>query len=245
MKEQAREEPKIVAAVERQMHTWAMNSELKDRVAQRQNEARLLHQTVDFIAISREAGAGGGEIAQCLGRRLGWKVYDKCLLDHIAERFQVSRQMLDLVDETRSNWVYDVLGTWMDQTIVPHERYASCLARFVSAAARRGPAVFVGRAAQFLLPRSRTLAVRIIASPKYRVRQIMERTGLNEKAARLAMIEIDKGRREFVQRFFHHDVTDPHNFDLVVDVDRLGREGAVEEILAAVQRHAAEQLVSV
>ena len=145
--------------------------------------------------------------------------------------------MLDLVDETQSSWVYDVLGTWMDRQIVPHEKYVACLSRVVLSAARRGPAVFVGRGARFLLPRQATLAVRLIASLKYRVGKVMELRGISEAEARRCIKEVDEGRRQFAERFFHHDISDPHLYDLVINVDRCGGiERAVDEIVAAVGR---------
>jgi hypothetical protein len=65
----------------------------------------------------------------------------------------------------------------------------------------------------------------------------MEEHGLAEAQARRYMAEVDRGRRDFVIRFFHHDITDPHLFDLVIQADRLGAEGAAEAIVAA-YRHA-------
>ena len=173
-------------------------------------------------------------IGQCVGERLGWKVFDRNLLDCVAERFHLPRLMLDLVDETRSNWVYDVLGTWMDRKLVPHEKYVACLGRVVLSAARAGHAVFVGRGAQFLLPRKELLAVRLVASPRYRTQEIMKHLGMNESDAQRYIAEVDQGRREFVDRFFHHDITDPHLYDMVINVERCGQTKAVSEILAAV-----------
>lgn len=234
MKEQTREEPVILAAAERRMHTWAFDNELRDR-AQRYEDENLGQRPVfRYVAISREAGAGGSEIGQQVGRRLGWMVFDQNLADCVAERFHLPRSMLDLVDETPSSWVYDVLGTWMDRQLVPHEKYVACLSRVVLSAARRGHAVFVGRGARFLLPRQATLAVRLIASLKYRVRKIMERREIGEAEARHYIKEIDEGRRQFAERFFHHDITDPHQYDLVINVDRTGIDRAADEIVAAV-----------
>lgn len=233
MQTQTHEEPGIVAAVERKMHAWAMNRELEDRADRHETEGQATRRALKFVAISREAGAGGGEIGRCVGQRLGWEVYDRNLLDCIAEQFHLPRIMLDLVDETRPNWVYNVLGTWMDRQIVPHEKYVACLGRIVLAAARRGPAVFVGRGVQFLLPRPEMLAVRIIASTKYRIRQIMERKGMSESDARRHVVEIDRARAEFAERFFHHDIADPHCYDLVVSAEQFGTDGAVQAILAA------------
>lgn len=234
MKTQIREEPGIVAAAERQMHAWVMAKDIKDHSV-RDMTGRSVERAIRFVTISREAGADGAVIGQYLGKRLGWDVFDRNLLDRVAERFHLPRMMLDLVDETRSNWVYDVLGTWMDRKVVPHEKYVACLGRVVLAAARVGHAVFVGRGAQFILPREEIVAVRLVASQKFRVRQFMERMGMNEAEAERRITEIDKGRREFVDRFFHHDITDPHLYDMVINVERCGQAKTVDTILAAVE----------
>jgi hypothetical protein len=239
MKGQTHENPKIVAAVERRMHAWAMMEESKDRDVRRQNEPQSAPPAIDYVTISREAGLGGSEIGQTLGLRLGWEVFDKNLLDQVAAQFHLCRRMLDLVDETQSNWVFDVLGNWMDCQIVPHETYVRHLSRVILSVAERGRAVFVGRGAQYLLPRPQLLSVRLVASPTYRLQQFIEKTGLNEIAARRSMAEMDAGRREFVEQFFHRDITDPHNYDLVVNVERSGRDGAVAEILTALEHRAA------
>jgi cytidylate kinase len=159
------------------------------------------------------------------------------LLDQIADRFHECRRMLELVDETQSSWVYDVLGNWMDCQIVPHAKYFRHLCRVILEAAHCEHAVFVGRGAQFLLPRQHLLAVRLVASPKYRVRQFMAETGMNEIDARRTIMETDAGRREFVEQFLHRDVADPHFYDLVVNVERSGREAAIDEILTALEPH--------
>jgi cytidylate kinase len=151
----------------------------------------------------------------------------------VAERSHLSRSLLELVDETEPSWAYDVLGAWLDPAIVPHERYVVHLCRVILAAARRGNVVLVGRGANLLLPRDRGLAVRIVASEKYRLRRVMERDGFREAQARRYIAETDRARRDFVIRFFHHDISDPHLFDLVIQVDRLGLAAAAEAIIAA------------
>jgi hypothetical protein len=226
--------PAMVADVERKMRLQAMETERQDRADRRTSLAHDGAQPIRFVAISREAGAGGREIGLAVAQRLGWNVCDRNLLDRVAERFHVSRLMLDLVDETQSNWVYDVLGTWMDHEIVPHEKFVAFLTRIVIEESKRGNAVFVGRAAQFMLPRSQLLAVRIVASEKYRVRKIMERLNVDEAEARRMMHELDDGRREFVKRFFRRDITDPHHYDMVINAERYGQRAAIEEIVAAV-----------
>lgn len=234
MKEQTRPEPKILAAAERQMQAWVMTQEMEDRAIRTKCMQRLADSVEAYVTISREKGAGGGQIAEAVGKRLGWQVLDKNLLDHIAERFHVSRPLLELVDETRSNWLHDVLATWMDRKVIPAEKYVAHLCHVIMAAARQANLVLVGRGAQFLLPRDKGLAVRMIAPEKYRVEQIMRTEGLSRAEARRWMEDVDHGRREFVRRYFHRDIDDPHLYDLVINVEQLGPSGATEQILAAV-----------
>jgi cytidylate kinase len=237
MKAQTREDPTILAAAERQMHAWAMAQEAGKQAAdQPLSPAR----SVSFVTISREAGAGGSEVARLVGQRLGWEVLDKNLLDRVADRFHVPRRMLDLVDETKSNWVYDVLGTWMDSKLVPHEKYAAYVTRVVQAVARTGGCVFVGRGAQFLLPREKVLAVRIVAPEKFRIARIMQQQNLSAAEGRRWMIETDDGRREFVAEHFHHPIDDPHLYDLVLNTERLEIAGAAALVLAAMGKRGVE-----
>ena len=236
MKEQTREEPKIVAAAERQMQAWARSQEIADRTRRVDPGLPCTGRLGQFIAVSREAGAGGGEIAELAGQKLGWEVLDKSLLDQMADRFRLSRPMLELVDENTADWAYDVLGAWLDRKIIPHGKYVAHLTRIVQAAARRGKVVLVGRGAQFLVPRDQGLAVRIIASPKYRLEQIIRRHGFDAAAARKFMVHLDRQRRDFVQQFFRRDINDPHLYDLVVNVERLGPEAAADLIVDAACR---------
>jgi hypothetical protein len=81
---------------------------------------------------------------------------------------------------------------------------------------------------------SHSMAVRLIAGHKYRVQQIMERRHLNFEEARDYVEKTDADRRAFVQQYFHHDASDPHLFDLVINVEKFGPEPAARQITDAV-----------
>jgi len=230
------DDPRIVAAAERRMHEFEMNRELQDRASCTRHTALQAQCGTCYLTISRETGAGGSRVAELVGKKLQWEVFDKELLDCVSDQSQLPRPMLELVDETRGNWLYDVLGAWMDRQIVPQDKYVANLSRAVLAIARRGHAVFVGRGVQFLLPHELTLAVRLIAPEKYRVRQIMELKQLDADQARRYVAETDTGRRDFVERFFHRNIADPHLYHLTINVEHFGLEGAAEFILMAIAR---------
>lgn len=238
MQPPVRQEPRIVAFVERQMRAWAMGQEMAECVEGRRFD-RPHHKLGDFITLSREAGAGGGQIAEYIGQRLGWEVLDKALVGQVAQRLRTSPTLVEVVDETGPDWARDILLPWLDRNVISHEKYVIFLCRVVMAAARRGNVVIVGRGANFLLPRDQGLAVRVVASEKYRIRNVMANRGLSESEARRYIAQVEQGRRQFVQRFFRRDIADPHEYDAVLSVDRLGPERAAEEIIAMFQRRKA------
>lgn len=230
MQSQTHEIPRMAAAAERQMTTWSRLQDFQNAVA---GHAQSVIPAVRYVTISREAGVDGTAIARLVADRLGWELYDKNLLDQVAQRFGESRVMLDLIDETPSNWVYDILGTWMDHHLVTHDRYVVQVARVIRMLARKGKAVFVGRGAQFLLPREHMLAVRLVASEAYRMTQIILTRKIEAAQAKQFVREADRSRRQFIERYFHHDINDPSLYDLVINVERLGPVGAVEQIISA------------
>lgn len=231
MKERTREEPKILAAAERQMRAWELAHQIADRMLRLDPAHAQGKKIGPYVSISREAGAGGEELARLLGQKLNWEVLDKELVDQVAEHFRLSRPMLELVDETKSTWVHDVLGPWVDPKLISHEKYVVDLGRVIVAAARRGHVVFVGRGAQFILPSNAGLSVRLIASEKFRVERMAMLMDSTPEQARRLVTQIEEDRREFVKRFFHRDVADPHLYDFVINVERLGLAVAADLIV--------------
>lgn len=231
MKDQTWVEPRTAAAAERKMQEFALTQEIADRALKLEQPEQKKPEMSRYITISREAGAGGSAVAEILGRKLGWEVLDKTLLDQLADRYHVSRPVLEAVDETTLSWAYDIFGSWLDREIVSHEKYLTRLSHIFLAAAKRGKVIFVGRGAQFLLPREQGFAVRLIASDKYRIQNLMRSHNLTLPKARQMMQQLDRGRRQFVRHFFHQDVTDPHIYDLVINVERFGLERTAEKIM--------------
>ena len=231
MRDQTWVEPKTAAAAERKMQAFAKTQEIADRTLRMDPAEAASRQVATYVAMSREAGAGGSEVAEILGRKLGWEVLDKGLLDTLADRYQMSRPVLEAVDETSVSWAYDIFGTWLDREIISHEKYLTRLNRIFLTAAKKGHAIFVGRGAQFLLPRDHGFAVRLVASDKYRIARLAKSHELSVSKARQLMSRLDRGRRQFVQHFFHQDIDDPHVYDVVINVERFGLEGSADRII--------------
>jgi len=226
-------EPRIAAAAEKEMQKWATAQEIADRIIRFDAAHRQEKTLGPYITISRQAGAGAEDVARRVGEQLGWEVVDKNVLDAIAKCFCLERSQLGNLDESSGNWVRDTFGLWLDPHIISADKFLTCLERVVWMAARKGNVVFVGRGVRFLLPDEFGLAVRLVASEKYRVERIQREKGLSESAARRFVHELEQTRRQFVQRFFHKDVDNPEWYDVVINVERWGVEKTAEMIVAA------------
>lgn len=237
MIERPPEYEKIVARnAERQMRRWAMRLERQQLVESAQALAELPEQIFPYIAISRTTGVGGSEIAHRVGAILGWDVLAKELLNYIADKFKLPRIGLESVDETRSSWIVEVFGKWLDSRLVTQSEYVSLLGKAVLLAAHHSHAVFVGRGAQFFLPRERGLAVQLIAPLEQRVERIMKEQQMTESAARHDIETRDQGRCQFVHTYFHRDSTSSYLYDLVINLGLLTSDDAVDLIVRTAAR---------
>ena len=219
-------------AAERQMRMWALRMESEQRTEEQATVAspqQLIH---PYVAISREAGVDASEIAKSIASKYGWKVLDRELLDYMAEHYHWSRIALEYVDERTASWFHEIFGKWLDEQLVSQAEYVSRLGRIVLMAAQHESTVFVGRGAQFILPREAGLSVRVIAPEKQRVQRIIERRQCGRHDAEKFIDETDKGRADFVRRYFHRDVADPHLYDLVINLEHTSRDAAVDLILS-------------
>lgn len=216
---------------EQQMRQWTLGLEIKDRVDHEQALKELPEGVHPFITISRDAGGEAEEIAHEVGRKLDWDVLGKELLDEMAEKFKLERGRIEFVDENRASWIVEVFGKWLDSRIVTPTEYVSRLGKIILLAAHHGSAVFLGRGAQFFLPRDRGLAVRIIAPRAKRIEHVRQRQQLDQKQAAKYVDDIDRDRGKFIQRCFHHDVGDAYLYDLVISLEHFTAEDAIHLIV--------------
>jgi len=194
--------------VEQRISQWLQNKIIAEK------DASL---ACPFIAISRDAGANGRKVADLVADSLGWEVLGGELVDQMAEKYGMPRQMLKFLDETSVNWLVERFGQWVEWNTINQEEYVRRLALIVHTAAHHGKVVFIGRGAQFLLPRHRGLAVRITGPEAFRVENIMNNQKISREQALDYVKNTDQGRRDFVQRYFGADASNANLYDLVVN----------------------------
>ncbi|GMV96659.1 MAG: hypothetical protein AMXMBFR83_10210 [Phycisphaerae bacterium] len=188
----------------------------------------------DFITLSNLVGSGGAEIAERLGARLGWPVFDRQILTAMADNDEMRARLYHSMDERDLGWFEETFRALMQREFRKND-YFHRLSETVLCLARRGPAIFLGRAADLILPAGRGLRVKVIASRRRRIENFAATMKITPERAAAEIDRIERERRDFLHRHFHGDFTDCTRFDLVVNVERFTCEQAVELILGALR----------
>lgn len=187
------------------------------------------------VAVSREAGARGGTIARKLGELLGWQVFDRAALDYLVQDDLARQRFLDEIPAAARRWASARLAELTQARVVAGDPDAVALAELLLAIAARGDAVIVGRGAGYLLPVETTVHVRVVAPFACRVAYLAEWLRLTRDEAAAEVHARDQRRARFLQATFGRDPTDLTAYDLVVNSERLGVEGASQLIAWAVR----------
>lgn len=193
------------------------------------------------IALSREIGTQASQVAQELGRLLGWQVYDRQLLERIAQDMGLRTELLESVDERRQSWRAEIVQGLMAVPYVTEDGFAHHLVETVSALGAHGECVLVGRGSAFILPAATTLRVRLIGSVPERVAAWGQMLGISEQKAAEQIRKLDRVQADFLKHHFHKDPADPGNYDLVLNAPRLSVVQLAELIVEAYRRLVARQ----
>lgn len=188
----------------------------------------------DFVSISRIYGSGGSDVAYRLGERVGWPVFDKQILQEMAGSDDLRRRVYASMDERDMNWFQEFIGAlW--QSAPARDDYFHRLSETILSLARQGRGVFLGRAADLILPRDCGLRVRIEAPRELCVRRFAEREGLTPAEAHREVDRVERDRVAFLRNHFNVNPYDPTRYDLVLNMERFTVEQSVELVVQAMR----------
>ena len=111
-----------------------------------------------------QTGTSGTSVAQEVGRRLGWQVYDHELLERIAAEHGLRVSLLESLDERRQSWLVEWMEGFSQKLHVGETGYVHHLTQTILSLGAHGGCVIVGRGAGLLLAPATTLRVRLIGA---------------------------------------------------------------------------------
>jgi cytidylate kinase len=212
---------------------------------------------IRVITLEREYGSGGGEIAEKVATRLGWKLWDQALTEEIARRMDCDCRTVEKHEERKDPAYYRLLKAFMRGSfegslnaprlkMVDTDCVREVVKKIMPEIADAGSCVIVGRGSTYYLgSRSDAFHVFVYAPFQERVRRLRS-TGKSEKEAIELAETVDRDRADFIKQYFDPaarklgDWPGRHRFHLMVN-SGMGDEVAVEVILDAVARLARQR----
>ena len=202
------------------------------------------------ITISREAGAGGGTVAELLAKRLTaaektpdaspWAVFDANLAKQVLEDHKLPPDLERFMTEDARLPVEAIVEEVLrlhpsGWTLVQHTTQT------ILRLAGLGHAILVGRGANVITARlPNVFHVRLVAPLATRIRHTAEYYQLNEAEAAKLVREQDQARRRYVRRYFNAEIDDPTLYDVTLNTGRLGFARTADAIAQmALQHHQA------
>lgn len=198
-----------------------------------------------IITVSRELGAGGGEVARRVASALGWRLVDNELVDQVAARSGLPREEVAEREERAPGFVDRLIR--MASRAVPElfpaagelpepERDEATLVRctesIVAELADEGRVVLVGRAASAVLGQDRdALHVRIVAPRADRIAAVARARGVDPEGAAQLIDESDRNRERYHRQHYRRDWRDATSYHFVLNTGAIGLDGAVRMIV--------------
>jgi len=188
------------------------------------------------IALSRLPASGAEELGQRLAERLGYAFFGVEIVDRIARKAGVQRELVEGVDERVRGSIEAILDGLRGRNLRFSESdYVSRLVRVITTLGEGGAAVIVGRGSPYILGPDRALRALVSAPREQRVERLAKRHDLPLAEAAARLEREDAARRQFLERSFHVDPDDASLYDLAVNTGTLGIEGAAALLEATLE----------
>ncbi|MGD9209692.1 MAG: cytidylate kinase-like family protein [Desulfobacteraceae bacterium] len=189
-----------------------------------------------LITVSREPGSDGDAIANGIAESLGLDLFHQNVIHEMAHSAKVSNQLVQSLDEKGSNLLEDTIAALVQKRHLWPDEYLKHLLKVIGTIGNYGNAVIVGRGANFILSQPKTFRLRIIAPRKLRIQKYSELFNIPLDEAKRRILKTESDRRAFIRKYFHEEINDPANYDLILNTGTFSTVTAVSTISAILQQ---------
>lgn len=206
------------------------------------------------ITISRELGSGGRTVGRKLAQALDVRYSDKELVHELMKRFNLTTSGIEKLKGEKKSWISDFI-----QMVAPMPKISLLVdnkskyvtefrpdvtsddifkaeTEILKAIADESSCVIAGRSGFFVLrDHPNKLDVFITASKEYRINHVAEKQGLTKEQAATLIDNIDRERENYVQRHAGVSRYNLRNYQLVLNMDNISEDKAVELILSYIK----------
>lgn len=182
-----------------------------------------------IVAIGREYGSGGHEIAEKLAERLGLKLYDRNILEDIANHMNLPTEQLEKFEEKPRK-------PFLSRTVKGHsnsfeENLAEMQFKYLLKKAEEGESfVVVGRCAEFVLKDYNVIPIFVTGHKEEKIERIMRLYQLDRNEAISKMKRHDLHRKQYHNKYSERKWGDSRGYDLCINSSDIGVDNAVSVI---------------
>ena len=203
------------------------------------------------ITLSREVGSGGRTIGRKLAERLGVRFSDKELVGALQAKLNLTAERIEEMKGKKKRWLDDfiqlVAPVPMSGMIVDGESdyiteynlskdvndVFEAEKEILNGIADQGSCVIAGRSGFFVLKnRPNKVDILITASRENRIARIMRKQNLSREQAEDVINSVDKARDNYVKRYTGQSRYDARNYHIVLNMDYLTEDKAVDLIMS-------------
>lgn len=192
-----------------------------------------------FVTISREYGCCGFQVAKKITEIFNeefkpdplWAAFDNKLFEKMMNDTGLSSSLVDTLTNKARNKLTDLVQTSFSN-FPPQVSVHKKLVEMIAMLAMNGNVVIVGRGANKITKdMSGGFHVRLVAPFDARVEKIEKAMNISKLKATNLIKEKTKQREGYMKEFFKIDITDPHNYDLVINDSTFSVENSARMII--------------
>ena len=193
-----------------------------------------------IVTIGREFGSGGKHIGRALAKELGVELYDRNIIEHLAEELDVKSEHLHKYDEKKK--IPFLSRTVRGHSSSPEDHLAEMQFNYIRKLADSGESfVIVGRCSEEVLrDRKGVINIFIKANREYKIKRVMEQFELSREGAIEKMDRHDRTRKAFHNHHSQFKWGDSRNYDLCIDSTHLGTVGTANFLADYVRKRNAK-----
>lgn len=199
------------------------------------------------ITVNRELGSGGRTVGRKLAEKLGVEYYDKALIKALQEKFHLSVEKIEKIKGQEQGWWEEFKRKmslsdeeyYINQMGIEGESVFRAETEFLKSIAQKESCVIAGRSGFYIFrDHPNHLSIFIQASIPSRVIRVANKQNMSKEEARMTIEKIDHMRENYIQEQTGLSRYDTRNYQLVLSMDELTEDAAVEIIMDYIRRMA-------
>ena len=184
-----------------------------------------------IITVAREYGSGGRYVAKLVAEKLGLKFYDKNLIKIISDASGLSATYIEQNEQNIHGNLLSSFNTQYYNNLSNDDNLFIAESKAIKEISEKGSCVIVGRCSNYILKDNLNVVnIFLYSDNESKVQRAIKYYGLDEKNALKEINRINKNREKHYHYYTHENWRNINNYDLSINVDKLGVEKTAEII---------------